>query len=262
MCAQNKELKGNIRSSLKGERLPKFCGSGFYFTLFFTKGAGEVFICALMIIIAFLLLPSLIYLIMPFENLGKTMSIVALALTFFVVIVIICAIYILISNATKKKHEAGLRSIRELRDRVNGNKKQIKKIAKAIRRDKNEDMYGLGDFDEKIRNSEAEIQRICQEKEAALINFDDTVSPEIIAEIEAKELPRIQDIENQYNETINQLEGIEAIIKETSLKISSDYEAYIGKDFSSKAKIDELIAIMEGGKAQTVSEAINCYKVQ
>ena len=221
-----------------------------------------MFICALMIIIAFLLLPSLIYLIMPFENLGKTMSIVALALTFFVVIVIICAIYILISNATKKKHEAGLRSIRELRDRVNGNKKQIKKIAKAIRRDKNEDMYGLGDFDEKIRNSEAEIQRICQEKEAALINFDDTVSPEIIAEIEAKELPRIQDIENQYNETINQLEGIEAIIKETSLKISSDYEAYIGKDFSSKAKIDELIAIMEGGKAQTVSEAINCYKVQ
>jgi hypothetical protein len=32
LTRQNKEIKGNIRTELKGARLPKFCGSVFYFT--------------------------------------------------------------------------------------------------------------------------------------------------------------------------------------------------------------------------------------
>ena len=59
LTAQNKELKKNIRESLKKEKLPGFCGSGFYFTLYYTKGAGEVFICALMIVMMFLILKQL-----------------------------------------------------------------------------------------------------------------------------------------------------------------------------------------------------------
>ena len=259
---QNKEIKGNIRTELKGARLPRFCGSAFYFTLYFTKGFGEVMTCALMVILMFLFLPGGIYALLPIDLDKRVSAIILLAVVYFVVIVLCCFVYIIIGKKTKSSNEEKLKEIRVLRDRVNGNKKQIKKITKSIRKDKNEDMYGLGDFDEKIRAIESEIQRISGEKEAAILNFDENVKPTIVKEIENKELPRIEELEKKYNEAVDNREAMEEIVKETGLKISSDYEAYLGKEYTNLAKIDRLMSVMESGKATTVSEAIEVVKTE
>lgn len=262
LARQNKEIKGNIRTELKGARLPKFCGSAFYFTLYFTKGFGEVMTCALMVILMFLLLPGGIYALLPINFEKKFWPIALLAITYFVVIVFCCFIYIIIGKKTKGKQEEKLKEIRQLRDRVNGNKKQIKKITKSIRKDKNEEMYGLGDFDEKIRAIESEIQRINGEKEAAILNFDENVKSTIVKEIEAKELPRIEELEAKYNEAVTNREAMEEIVKQTGLKISSEYEAYLGKEYTNLNKIDRLMSVMESGKATTISEAIEVVKTE
>ena len=123
-------------------------------------------------------------------------------------------------------------------------------------------MYELGDFDEKISGIDGEIQRINSEKEAALINFDDNIRPSIVSEIESKEMPRINDLENNLNEAIKDKETMEAVVKETTLKITSEYEAYIGKEFTNIDKLNELVKIMEGGQAKTISQAIDIYKSQ
>ena len=48
----------------------------------------------------------------------------------------------------------------------------------------------------------------------------------------------------------------------TTLKITSEYEAYIGKEFTNIDKLNELVKIMEGGQAKTISQAIDIYKSQ
>ena len=92
--------------------------------------------------------------------------------------------------------------------------------------------YELGDFDARIKEVEDEIKRISDEKEKALLNFDENISNDIVKEIESKEMPRINDLQKEYDETVSQKESLEEIVKETSLKISSEYEAYIGKEYT------------------------------
>lgn len=257
LTSQNKELKKNIKDSLKKEKLPGFCGSGFYFTLYYTRGAGEVFICALMIVLMFLVVPAAVYLVLPFEKLPDGYSGLAFALTFFVVVLIVFFVYKVIGDKTKNKHFEELKSVRSLRDQITGNRKQISNIRRAIRRDKNEEIYELDDFDDQISSINADIDKINSEKESALKNFDDNVSASVAAEIENREMPRINEISDNYKAMTAKHAGLDENIRQLRLKISTDYEAYLGEDFTDTAKLDELISIMESGSAATVSEAIN-----
>ena len=257
LTAQNKELKKNIRESLKKEKLPGFCGSGFYFTLYYTKGAGEVFICALMIVMMFLVVPAVVYLALPFEKLPDSYNGLAFALTFFVVVLIVFFIYKVIGDKTKNRHFEELKSVRSLRDQIISNKRQISNICRAIKKDKNEEMYELDNFDEQINAINADIDKINSEKEAALKNFDDNVSASVATEIENREMPRINEISDNYNAMVARHAELDETIRQMRLKLSTDYEAYLGEGFTDINKLDELISIMESGSAGTVSEAIN-----
>lgn len=207
-------------------------------------------------------LPGAVYYLLPVNKDNGFTSKVILAATYFVVIILVVFIYLLIAGKTKKKHEDGLKNIRQLRERIQGNNRQVRKITRAIRKDNNEEVYELGDFDARIKEVEDEIKRISDEKEKALLNFDENISNDIVKEIESKEMPRINDLQKEYDETVSQKESLEEIVKETSLKISSEYEAYIGKEYTNLERIDALIKIMENGQAQTVSQAIDLYKRQ
>lgn len=260
LTSQNAELKKNIKASLKAEKLPKFCGSTYYFMLYFTKGAGEVFVCALTIIAAFLLLPGAVYILLPMEKLPDKYEIASFALIYFVVILIVFFIYKLINDKTKHKHLEALKEIRKLKDGIAGNKKQIKKIARSIRKDKNEEMYGLEDYDSKLNEIRTDIEKITANKEEALKNFDASTKFEIISEIEGRELPKINEIEAGLKESENNNAALEEKLKELSFKLSTEYEAYMGKEFASAEKVDALLSIMETGRAASVAEAINVYK--
>ena len=262
LTEQNKELKKNIKHSLREAHLPGFCGSGFYFMLYFTKGAAEVFGCALMIILMFLLLPAAVYVALPLEKLPDAWTIPSFAITYFVVILIVFFIYKIVGDMTKHKHVEELRTIRGLHDRIVSNKKQIAVIRRSITRDKNEEMYGLGDFDSQIRDIEAEIGQITADKDAALKNFDEISSAEVRSEIENREMPRINELEASYSEMTKHHASLEDSVKTLGLKISTEYEAFLGKDFTDTAKLDELISIMESGRASTVSEAVSVFRTR
>ena len=61
------------------------------------------------------------------------------------------------------------------RIQITDNKKRIKKIEKNIRKDKNEDMYGLESFDSDINALHDDIARIEEEKSSALEEFEKKV---------------------------------------------------------------------------------------
>lgn len=257
---QNDELKAGIKSSLREGKLPKFCGSKFYFALYFTKGIGEAFICALMIILTFLVLPVGVYWLLPFEKTPENLHTLFLCLTFFVIIVLVFFVYKIIGDVTKHKQKEMLISVRSLRDQIDSNKRQIRKIARSIRKDKNEDMYNLEDFDAKMKDIENDIAIITQNKADALKVFDDTTKPAIVEEIEGREMPRIYALEKKFNEISSRLTETEDTVKQLGIKLSTDYESYFDKAFSDITKIDELMTIMETGGASTIGEAIQVYK--
>ncbi len=257
---QNRELRAGIKSSLKEEKLPAFCGWGYYFVLYFTKGFGEVFLCALTIIIMFLLLPTTVYILLPFEKVAQEYHVFLFAVIFFVIFLIVFFTYKIIGDQTKHKHKDALQSIRFLRDQIYSNNRQIRKISHSIRKDKNEEMYNLGDYDTKIQEIENDISIITQNKADALKSFDETTKPAIIQEIEGRELPRIQEIENKYNELSARHAELEDTVKQLGIKISTEYESYLDKNYTDTAKIDELISIMETGGANTIGDAIQVYK--
>ena len=257
---QNEELKAGIKASLREAKLPKICGSKFYFAMYFTKGIGEAFMCAVMIILTFLALPVGVYWALPFEKTPENLHKLFLCLTFFVIIVLVFFVYKIVGDATKHKQKDMLLSIRSLRDQIDSNKKQINKIARSIRKDKNEDMYNLEDYDAKMKDIENDIAIITQNKADALKVFDETTKPAVIAEIEGREMPRIEALEKKFNEISSRLTDTEDTVKQLGIKISTEYEGYLDKTFSNIDKIDELIAIMESGSASTIGEAIQVYK--
>ena len=260
LSSQNKDIKKDIKLALKEEKLPAFCGTHFYFMLYFTKGASEVFGCALMILIFLLALPALVWWALPWEKLGDKWQIPSFAITYFVIILFIFFIYKIIGDRTKGKHADKLNEIRALRDRVRSNDKEINRISTSITHEENEDIEGLGDLDEQIKNEEAVLLKTTSDKENALLNFDRTVSAQIKQEIETRELPRINEIEKAYKEACAKHTEFDNRAKEMGIHISSDYEAYLGKEYTNVEKIDELISIMEAGNAATVSEAVNTHK--
>ena len=79
-------------------------------------------------------------------------------------------------------------------------------------------------------------------------------------EIENRELPRIQEIENNYKDMMTKHNELEDTVKQLGIKLSTEYESYLDKSFSNVNKIDELIEIMETGKATTIADAIQIYK--
>ena len=263
LSVQNEELKKNIKAELKAEKLPHFAGGSYFFTLYFTKGFGEVMLCILTLLIVAAGLPNGVYFLLKavapalFE---KVNPYVIYGLCYAVILVIAFFLYLIIGENTKHKHNEKLREIRGLRDAIRANKKQMRRIARAIQKDKNEEMYGLGDYDEKIASSEGTISRIGEDKDAALKTFDEETKPSIIAEIENREMPHIEDLENKLAQTQQTIASLEESVKQNGLTLSTQYEAYLGKEYNSIAKIDALLEVMDAGEAQTVGEAVNVLK--
>ncbi len=49
-------------------------------------------------------------------------------------------------------------------------------------------------------------------------------------------------------------------MKKQRIYISSNYEAYLGKEFTDTEKLTELVSIMKSGTADTIGQAVAAYK--
>lgn len=131
---------------------------------------------------------------------------------------------------------------------------------KNIKTDSNEEMYGLHEFDDKMNEIREDMKRIEQEKEKALEDFEMTVKPDIIAEIEGRENERINAMKAELDKKSAENLKLENLIKEQRIYISSNYEAYLGKEYVTVEKLTELKQVMISGGAATVAQALAVYR--
>ena len=96
-------------------------------------------------------------------------------------ILIFGGIYVTVGNMTKVRYMDVLKEGLGIRAKIRANKKEMKVIAKTIRRDKNETIYNLQKFDDEIAQLDQDVAEINRKKKEALTTFD-TVTRTIISD--------------------------------------------------------------------------------
>lgn len=254
LVKENEELRGQMKTLFHANRVPGFCASTWYYALYFTKGLKELLIMLAMILICFLAIPCGIYFALPKQN--------TLFLIFIYVITILVfgGIYVKLGNSTKMKHMETLREGRNLRNRIASNKKQMKKITKSIRRDKDEAIYNLEKFDDEIAQLEQDKAQAERQKKEALNTFESVTKTIISDEIMANHKTELDQLTQDLAKTMADLKETQTAARAKALYITDHYEVYVGKEFMVLDKLQDLEEILESGKASNISDAIINFK--
>lgn len=121
-------------------------------------------------------------------------------------------------------------------------------------------MYGLESFDHKINDLHDSISSTENEKQKALKEFEETVKPDILEEIQNRYADKLELMNSELAKKKDEYTKLDDLIKQQRIYISSNYEAYLGREFIDKDKLAELDNIMKGGTCTTIAQAIAEYK--
>ncbi len=253
---ENRQIGVEIRTLLKESRLPRFCNTKFYSVLFYPKGFFEYFLLCISHVILFFAIPFGAFYLLPSKEP------IWLSIIYFVMITAFLIIYTTVNNHTKVAKWEAIRQMRALRDKIKANKKKIQAIKNAIRKDKNETDYNLGSFDSELLEIENEIKKTVAEKQEALTTFEETTKNVIVEEIASRNRNLIANLKHEHGQISSSLKEKEVLIKDISKHLTSNYEVFLGKEFVNHERLNELISLMESGRASTVSEALTTYKLE
>ena len=137
---QNEEFEKQIKDAFKMEKVPMYCSRRFYRIMIQTRGFADSAVYTLILLVLFLGIPALISFV-------PSIQMWMLIVYYFVVSMIIILPTKIVTDKTVGRHGATINAARETKDEIIANRKKIKKIEKRIHSDKNEEMYGLEDYD-------------------------------------------------------------------------------------------------------------------
>jgi hypothetical protein len=176
--------------------------------------------------------------------------------------VVFGGLYLLIGGLTKDRHKEIIVEVQKTRRTIAKNKRKMNSLNRSIRREKTEEHYDLSSFDGEISALEQEKADLTEKKEEAMAYFVSTTKPTITEEIVSAKRDRINEMEAEHNQTAKELSETETYIKESTLKVSKEYESYIGKDYMQTDKLDGMIQILKKGQAANITAAKIAYQEQ
>lgn len=246
------ELKKEINVTFKEKGVPSFCNSSYYYSMFAPKTGKNFLVFIITIVIALGIIPNAVCLLVkPGEWLLKI-------LVYLAVVVFFAAIYaiIFITTHSKGKGEV-IEASRVKRTEIEKCQKEIKKITKGIRSDKDESGYDLQSFDDEIAQAQAVVDEKMKAREAALQNFDEVTAVQIKDEIEKENMPAIEQIESELTGMKTDVDMKRSAVKTVSDDLANNYSAYLGKKNMSTERIDSMISLIQEGKAETIMQAMD-----
>lgn len=253
---ENGELKERMKTIFRANHVPGYCTGNLYYSLYFTKGLKELLVLFLMLMLCFLLIPCGVYLVLPQK---KTMYLIMI---YLVDILVFGGLYVKIGNSTKMKHMDCLKEGRAIRNQIKANKKEMKKIAKSIRKDKNETVYNLEKFDDEIAQLEQDKLQAERQKKEALNTFETVTKTIISDEIMENHKEEMGQMESDLVKTAAELRDTQSAARAKALYITDHFEVYAGKEYMTLEKLEVLEEMIVSGKAANLSDAIINYKSQ
>ena len=249
---ENKLLNAEIKEKFKEAQIPFFCNSPFYYSLFYPHTKWDILVCAITIFICAGIIP---FIITRFVN-----SPVVQVLVWILIVAAFAALYFLIYALTRKgdKNEV-IRNMRSSVDRIDNNKKFIKKRNKNIKADPDESQYNLYEYDVQVEDAKNQYNAAQADKEAAVKKFEEVESVEIRQQMQEEKAPVFTELEKEIEQMSNDLTVKTANLQEASAKLE-EYSSVLGEKYMRAEKIDELIAVINEGRAATVQEAMDAQK--
>lgn len=260
-----RELDVEMKTLLKKNKVPSFCSSKLYFYMFMPRGIGEISTMLLCFLLYFGGIPALAVMLVRMlvlegrKDINMAFWCVLIAAA---VIIIQLIIYFAVFNTTKIRHNDVIKQARSIRDKIKANKRQADAIRNSINKDKDESTYNLDAYDKKLEDLDKEADSISDEKQAALKVFEDETKQLIIDEINGRRLQILEDMKAEKKMLEDKIALGEQKYSEKVLQITNKFAPYLGEEFCKQDKLSDLIALMEEGQAETVSEAISLYKGQ
>lgn len=249
--AENKKLNSQIRSIFKQAKIPAFFNNGLFYSLFQPKTVKDFIVLAIAVILTIAVIPNVVCLLLDVSTWIKVLIYIGIVLLFVFIYFVI-----LISTRSAGK-TAAFEKVRTIRKNIKNNKKQIKITSDNIRTDTDESVYGLEEFDENIEKITAVIEEKEDAKVAALKDFDITTAESIKKEIENENIPIIQQLEADGKALKADYAQKQIAAKDAQDDIKNTYAAYLGSKNATPDKIDEMISVIEEGKAQTIMQALD-----
>ena len=245
---ENKILQAEIDAKFKEHQVPSICKTGLYYALFKPSRKIEYLICAIGILIFAGLIP---FIVTRFVE-----STFMKVLLWVLIAVFFAAIYFLIAWLTKKgERNDAISQARSSMDRIQDNKAFIRKRNKNIKADPDESQYNLYEYDEVLTTARAEYDDIVAKKDAALQQFDNTESVNIRQKLEEEKAPVFQELEKEI-EAMNEDLKVRTENFQEATRTMEAFTADLGEKNMKAEKIDELIGLINEGKAATIQEAI------
>lgn len=253
---ENRQLNVKIKALFQKERIPAFCSRGWYYSLYMPRTLKEIGTLLLLILLVFAAVPWGIYLLVPALQRRSWMLVVI----YLADILLAGGIYLTIGNHTKMGHPEAIRQGRQIRDTIHSNKKKIRVITNAIRRDRNEAIYNLEKYDDEISRIAQQLAELTGKKQEALNTFNTVTQTIICDEISSNSKAKIDELNQQYEEAEEKRGTLDHQIRQKSLEMTDKYEIYVGKEFMQPDKLAELSRLIRSGQASNISEAISIFK--
>lgn len=251
----SRDLKLQIRTLFQQEGVPAFCGSSFYYVLYYPRGFKEILLFFIAIVAFFLVLPWGVYYL--FLGGGRMWYLTAV---YFLDVLLFGGLYVVVGNKTRLPHQEALKRGRDIRSALRSDRKRIRVITHTIRKDGSEDLYGLEKFDDEIACAEQELSGITSRKREALNTFENVTKNILSDEIITSHKGRMDALKEALDETSQALKKLETSMKEQNIHIIDTFGPYLGKEFLEPDRIDELSRIIQSGAASNITEAMGVYK--
>lgn len=260
--ADQKEEIRSIKQEIKGvftkDKISRLFNTKYFFALFLPSSISDY----LLILLTVLLLVGIPLGAYTFFVPETSKNIWLLIGIYAVVAVVFFGLFFLIFKKVRGKHLVALRRATELRERIANVKKSVKKTTSNIRKDDDETSYGLESFDSELSELDTVLSGIVEQKKQALAQFENSTKQDIINEIRIKYVDDIEALKRENEEAHRLKKEADDDISATTMGISQNYEAYLGKENLCVSVIDTLIGFINNGNANNISEALDFYKKQ
>lgn len=253
LVTENKNIHEEIRTYFKQKGVPGFLDNGFLYSIYFPRSTKELVTLVLTFMVGIIAVPSVVVL------LTGAHGIVRVFVTLLMMI-IFAALYMFGYNYTRVRNKETFTDMIVKRSAIRKNIGKINRIKKSIKKDKDEEQYGLHEYDEDIREIEDAINDIVQKKNEALADFEKTTKNDICEEITNRDMPKIDEIKKNISEISIKLKELEQNQKDMSINLSTNYGAYLGEENMTIERIALLGQLIREGQASNIGEAVNLSK--
>ena len=244
-----KILKANNKEMFKQNKIPAWCASTFYYALFVPKTLKDFITLAITILICAGAIPFVVSRFVE-SDIGKILVWIIIALVF-------AAIYILLNHITKKGEKfTVIAAARKSIDKIEQDKKAIRKQKNNITSDKDESCYNLQSYDDALQKAKESLESVTAQRDEAFNVFDQTTTGQIEEQIRTEKQGELDKLEQEAEEVkYDNLNKVEAQV--SASKEVEGYKLALGNKYMNPSKLDELEKIIAEGRAQNIAEALS-----